>query len=132
MAVQYSTSVRNAILDAIETATGTAARLKFFSGAQPADCAAADPAGLVATIVCPTDWLNAASGGTKTLLGTWSVTASGSGTAISYRIYASDGVTCHEQGSVGMAGTDIVLDNNVIAAGQIVTITAKVTTAGNA
>lgn len=132
MSVQYSTAVRNAMLDVIESTIGTAARLKFFSGAVPANCAAADPAGLLATIVCPSDWMNAASGGTKTLLGSWSVAASGSGTAISYRIYDSAGSTCHEQGTVGTSGTDIVLDNNVMAATQVVTITAKTITAGNA
>lgn len=131
MAVQYSVLVRNAMLDAIESTIGTAARLKLFSGAVPANCAAADPAGLLATITCPSDWMNAASGGTKTLNGTWSVAASGSGTAISYRIYASDGTTCGEQGTVGTSGTDIVLDNNVMNAGQTITITAKTITSGN-
>ena len=132
MTVQYSEAVRNAMLDAIESTIGTGAKLKFFSGAVPANCAAADPAGLLATITCPSDWMNAASGGTKTLLGTWSVAASGSGTAISYRIYDSAGTTCGEQGTVGTSGTDIVLDNNVMAATQVVTITAKTITAGNA
>jgi hypothetical protein len=132
MSVQYSTAVRNAMLDAIESTIGTSARLKFFTGAVPANCAAADPAGLVATIVCPSDWMAAASGGTKVLAGSWSVAASGSGTAISYRIYDSGSAVCHEQGTVGTSGTDIVLDNNVMAAAQVVTITAKTITAGNA
>lgn len=132
MSVQYSVAARNAMLDAIETATGATAKLYFFSGAQPANCAAADPAGLIATMTLPADWMNAASAGTKTLLGTWSVVASGSGTAICYRIKDNAGTTCHEQGSVGTAATDIILDNNVINAGQTITITAKTITAGNA
>jgi hypothetical protein len=131
MAVQYSVAARNAMLDAIETTTGTAARLLLYTGAVPANCAAADPAGLVATLVLPSDWMNAASGGTKTLLGSWTVAASGSGTAISYRIKDSSLTTCHEQGTVGTSGTDIVLDNNVINSGQTVTITTKTITAGN-
>lgn len=132
MAVQYSVAVRNAMLDAIETTIGTGAKLYFYTGAVPANCAAADPAGLIATITCPTDWMNAASGGTKTLLGSWTVAASGSGTTISYRIKDSTGTTCHEQGTVGTSGTDIVLDNNVVNSGQTITITAKTITAGNA
>ncbi len=42
MALQYSTSVRNARLDAIETAIGTSAILKIFDGTKPSDCATAD------------------------------------------------------------------------------------------
>lgn len=132
MSVQYSVSVRNAMLDAIEVATGAAAKLYFYSGAQPANCAAAASGTLIATMTLPADWMNAASGGTKTLLGTWSVAASASATAGYYRITDNAGTTCHEQGSVGTSGTDIVLDNNVINSGQTITITAKTITAGNA
>lgn len=42
MAVQLSVTVRNARLDAIETAVGTSARLKIWTGAAPANCAAAE------------------------------------------------------------------------------------------
>lgn len=41
MAVQYSTAVRNALLDAIETATGASAKLRIYTGSAPANCAAA-------------------------------------------------------------------------------------------
>ncbi len=132
MTVQYSVPVRNAMLDSIESTTGASAKLMFFTGAQPANCAAADSGTLIATMTLPSDWMNAASAGTKTLLGTWSVVASASGTAAHYRIKDNAGTTCHEQGSVGTSGTDIVLDNNVINAGQTITITAKTITAGNA
>lgn len=40
MAYQYSVACRNASLDAKETTIGTAAVLKIFSGAEPANCAA--------------------------------------------------------------------------------------------
>lgn len=132
MPVQYSVATRNAMLDAIESTTGTAARLLMFSGAVPANCAAADPSGLLLTMVLPSDWMAAASGGTKGLLGSWTVAATGAGTAISYRIKDSAGATCHEQGTVGISGADINLDNNVMAISQNVTITSKTITAGNA
>lgn len=135
MAVQYSVAVRNAMLDVIESTTGVtgAARLVFYSGSPPANCAAAATGTQIAKMTLPTDWMNAASNGTKTLLGTWSVVASNSGTAGYYRIYREDALTnCDEQGTVGTSGTDIVLDNNVINAGQTITITAKTITAGNA
>lgn len=41
MPVQYSTSVRNAMLDAIESATGTSAKLQMWSGTQPTNCGTA-------------------------------------------------------------------------------------------
>lgn len=132
MAVQYSVPVRNAMLDAIESTTGASAKLYMYTGAVPVNCAAADPAGLLLTMNLPADWMAAAAAGVKSLSGSWTVAASGAGTAISYRIKDTAGTTCHEQGTVGTAGTDIVLDNNVMAATQNVTITAKTITAGNA
>lgn len=41
MTIQLATSTRDAMLDAIETDTGTSAILKIRTGAQPANCAAA-------------------------------------------------------------------------------------------
>jgi hypothetical protein len=127
MTFQYSVAVRNAGLDSRETTIGTLAVLKIFSGAEPANCAAADPTGLLVSMTLPSDWMNAASTGTKTKLGTWSATASGTGTATSWRLYASDGTTCHVQGNM----TDMVLDNNSIASGQVVTVNTFTLTAGN-
>jgi hypothetical protein len=120
MTIQYSATVRNAKLDAIESTVGATPSLILYSGAQPANCAAADPAGVLCTIVLPSDWMNAAATGSKTKLGTWSAAASAGGTAISFRI--KQGATCHMQGSVGLGSGDLSLDNNVIANGQTVTI----------
>lgn len=120
------------MLDAIESTTGTAAKLELRTGAQPANCAAAATGTLCATLSLPSDWMNAASGGTKTLLGSWTATTSNAGTIAHYRVTDTAGTTCHEQGTVGTSGTDLVLDNNVVTAGQTVTITAKTFTAPNA
>ena len=128
MTFQYSIAVRNAKLDAFEAAIGPTAVLKIFSGAEPANCAAADPTGLLCTITLPSDWMNAASAGAKTKLGVWSNAASGTGTAASWRIYASDGTTCGIQGNM----TDMTLDNTSIASGQVVTVNTFSITAGNA
>lgn len=132
MALQLSVAVRNAKLNAVETAIGTDARLKIFSGAVPADCAAADPSGLLATLILPTDWMNAAGSGQKTLLGTWSVAATNPGVAASFRLYASDGTTVGMQGNVGQGSGDLSLDNTNIAAAQIVAVTGFTWTEANA
>src|SRR6266700_7141676 len=127
MSFQYSVSVRNAKLDQIETTIGTGALLKVFSGAEPVNCAAADPSGLLATLTLPSDWMNAASSGSKTKLGVWSATASATGTAASWRIYDSGAAACHIQGNT----SDMTFDNTSINSGQTVTVNTFTITAGN-
>lgn len=132
MAVQYSVAVRNAMLDAIETATGVSAKLIIYTGAAPANCAAAATGTALVTMTLPSDWMANAASGTKALTGTWSTTASATGTAGYYRITDSAGTTCHEQGTVSTSGADMNLDNTSINSGQTVTVTTKTITAGNA
>lgn len=134
MSVQLSTAVRNARLDAIETAIGTGAILKIRTGAQPATCATADSGTVLATITCPSDWLAAASGGAKAITGgPWQDTsADATGTAAHFRVYDSGGSTCHLQGSVGQGSGDLSLDNTALVAGQTVSITAFTLTDANA
>jgi hypothetical protein len=132
MAIQLSQTVRNNRLDQIETSVGTAAKLVLYAGGVPANCAAADPASVLATLSLPSDWMNGATAGTKTLAGTWTGAASGSGTAQSFRIKDTSGTTCHIQGTVGTTGTDLILDNNVLAASQTINVTVFTFTDGNA
>lgn len=135
MSIQLSAAVRNARLDQIETTIGTAAVMKIRTGAAPADCATADSGTVLATLTLPSDWMAAASSGSKAKSGTWSDTsADATGTAAHFRIYASDGTTIHLQGTVTATGGggDLTLDNTSIASGQAVTITAFTLTDGNA
>ncbi len=135
MALQLSVAVRNALLDAIETAIGVSAVVKIRTGAAPANCAAADSGTVVATLNLPSDWMNAASAGAKTLLGSWQdASADAAGTAAHFRIYASDGVTCHMQGTITATGGggDMTVDNTSFAAGQSFTVTSFAITAPNA
>ena len=133
MAFQFSVAARNAALDAIETAIGTAPTLTLRTGSAPADCAAADSGTVLATMTLPSDWLAAASAGAKGLAGTWQDTsADAAGTAGHFRI--KQGATCHIPGTVSITGGggDMTLDNNVLAVGQQVTITSFTLTAGGA
>lgn len=134
MALQYSVTVRNAELDALETAIGTAAVLKIRTGAAPANVATADSGTVLATMTLPSDWLAAASSGSKAKSGTWQDTsADATGTAAHFRIYASDGTTAHIQGTVTATGGggDLTLDNTSIASGQSITISSFTITAAN-
>ena len=133
MALQYSVTVRNAKLDAVETAIGASAVLKIRSGSVPANCAAADAGTVLATISLPSDWMDAATGGTKSKAGTWTdASADATGTAGHFRLYASDGTTCHAQGTVGTSATDMIVDSTSFTSGQSFTVTAFTLTAGNA
>lgn len=131
--LQLAVSTRNARLDAIETDLGVSAILKIRTGAQPADCATADAGTVLATLNLPSDFMAAASGGTKALLGTWQDTsADAAGTAAHFRIYTSGGTVCKVQGTVGASASDLNVDNVVFAAGQSFSITSFTLTDGNA
>lgn len=135
MAIKMTVAVRNAMLDAIETAIGTDAVLKIRTGAAPANISDADSGTVLATLTLPTDWMAAASSGSKAKSGTWSDTsADNTGTAAHFRVYASDGTTQHIQGTITATsgGGDMELDNTSINSGQAVTITTFTLTAGNA
>ena len=134
MAIQLSTAVRNARLDAIETQIGTAAVLKIRTGAAPANCGTADSGTVLASATLPSDWMAAASGGSKALSGTWQdASADATGTAAHFRLYASDGTTCGLQGTVTVTGGggDMEVDNTSFASGQQFTVTAFTLTDAN-
>lgn len=135
MALQLSTAARNAALDAIETAIGTSPVLEIRSGAVPANAAAADSGTLLASMNLPSDWLAAASNGSKVLSGTWQdLAADAAGTAGHFRIKNTAGTVTHIQGTITATGGggDMTLDNTNIAVGQQISITAFTLSAGGA
>lgn len=135
MTLQLSAVVRNARLDAIESAIGVSAILKIRSGAPPANCATADSGTVLATLNLPSDYMAAAASGSKAMSGTWEdASADATGTAAHFRLYASDGTTCHLQGTVTATGGggDMTVDNTSFAAGQSFSVTAFTLTDGNA
>ena len=114
MSLQLSVTVRNARLDAIETAVGTSAVLKVWSGSVPANCAAADSGTLIASLSLPSDWLAAASSGSKAKSGTW------------------QDLSCDNSGTCGTSGTDMIVDTASPTAGQSFTVSSFSLTDGNA
>lgn len=135
MTVQFSVGVRNAMLDSFESTTGTSAILTIRSGAAPANCAAANSGTVLATVNLPSDWMAAASGGTKLFSGTWQdASADASGTAAHFRIHDSTATTCHMQGTVTATGGggDMTVDNTTFVATQPFNVTGFTLTAPNA
>jgi hypothetical protein len=135
VALQFSATVRNALLDVIESTIGASAVLKIRSGAAPANVAAADAGTVLATLALPADWMAAAAAGSKAKSGTWEdASADNTGTAAHFRLYASDGVTCHMQGTVTATGGggDLTVDSTSFTAGQTFAITGFTLTAPGA
>jgi hypothetical protein len=135
MAIQLSTTARDNRLDSIETTVGTSAVLRIFTGSPPANCAAADSGTVLATVNCPSDWMAAASGGSKAKSGTWEdLSADNSGTAGHFRIYNSGVSTCHIQGTVTASGGggDMIVNSTSFTAGQSFTVNTFTLTDGNA
>ena len=138
MSFQFSPAARNAALDAIEGAIGTGPKLQIRSGTLPDATTDADAGNLLVEIDLPSDWLETAADGVKTIKGTWTGTgapAAGGGTnAGHFRIKNSAGTITHVQGTISItgAGGDMELDNPNIAQNQSVTVTTFTLTAGGA
>lgn len=115
MAVTYTTAVKNARLDAVVTAIGSAGVLEIGTtgmGSVLATIALGNPAGTT-------------SGGVLTLSGfpRSDTAADNTGTAAAARIRTATGGTDIITGlTVGTSGSDINLDTTSITAGQTVTI----------
>lgn len=133
MTIQLSTPVRNARLDVIESTIGTSPIMRILTGSAPANCAAAETGTVLAELTLPSDWMAAASSGSKALSGTWQDgSADAGGTAAYFRVYNSGATTCHIQGTVGTSGTDMIVDSVTFTLGQPFTVTAFTLTDGNA
>jgi hypothetical protein len=121
MTIQYGIVLRNAQLDQIETSMGTAAVLLIYTGAAPATAGAASTGTVLGTIALPADSFANAATAQKAKTGTWSGTASATGTAGYFRILNSG--TCVVQGTVGTSGADLIVDNASFTTGQTFSIT---------
>lgn len=121
---QFSVPVRNAILDAIETAIGGSPVIELRTGALPANCAAASSGNLLARDAIPADWMAAASAGSKVKAGTWTLTGLPNITTQNighFRMFmAGSPDVCVAQGDVTVEGGGgaMEVDNISLAAGQ--------------
>ena len=129
MTIAYSTTVRNAMLDAITTAIGANGLLRIYDGSRPASGGAATT--LLAQLALSATAAPAASGGVLTFNAiTQDSSADASGTATWFRVTTSGG-TFVIDGSVGTSGSDLNLTTTTITATQPVSVTSFVITEGN-
>lgn len=122
MAVNYTTAVKNARLDAVTSAIGTTGVLEIGT---------AGMASTLATIALGNPAAAAASAGVLTLAGfpRSDTAADATGTAAAARIRTASGGTDIVTGlTVGTTGSDINLDSTNITTGQQVTINSATIT----
>lgn len=132
MTMGFSTTVRNAMLDAIITQAGASALLNIYSGTRPATGGALSGNTLLAQMTCNTTFAPASSGGVLTLNSIANATAAATGTATWARLTKSDGTTFVADFGVGTSGTEIVMATTSITSGATVSVTSATITAGNA
>ena len=126
MAIQLGITERNARADVLESTIGASPILEIRTGAQPANCAAADSGTLLSSVTLPADWLTASASGVKTLQGVWQDSAvDAGGTAGHFRIYNAGRVRCCMQGSVTLTGGggDMTMNSITFALNQFFTVT---------
>lgn len=133
MALSYSTTLRNAQLDAITTAVGASGKLRIYSGTRPANVAASITGTLLAELTLNATFAPGSSSGVLTLNSiTADSSADNTGTASHFRIWKSDGTTAVADGDVGTSGSDLNLNSVSITSGGSVSVTSFTITAGNA
>lgn len=130
MAIRINVAVRTALAtalrDQIDLGTG-AGYVEIRTGSQPATPATAASGTLLATVTLA-DPSGTISNGVLTLSGLpkTDTAADNTGTAGWFRIYASDGTSVLD-GSAGSSGTDMIIDNPALVAGQQFSIVATST-----
>lgn len=129
MAIQLSTTVRNAMGDSITTAAGNASLIRVYSGTIPATVATAITGTLLAELTGGTPWAaGSASGVTTANAITNDSSADNTGTASHFRHWQSNGTTGVQQGTVGTSGADLNLNTTSIVSGGPVAISSFVET----
>lgn len=132
MAIAYSTTVRNAMLDTVTTNAGASALIRIYDGTRPATGGATT--NLLATLTCNATFAPASSGGVLTLNAITSGTgtaAAGAGTTATWFRLTTSGGTFVLDGSISTSGSDLNMSSTTIATGQTVAISSFVLTEGN-
>jgi hypothetical protein len=129
MTTGYSSTLRNAQLDAITTAVGSAGKLRIYDGARPATGGTATT--LLAEFTLGSPFAAGAAAAVLSPTLPSNTTGLAAGTATWFRIVTSGGTTVID-GSAGTSGTDLILNTATISIGLTCSVTAFTITRGNA
>lgn len=123
MAIQLSDDMRNAMLEAMEATIGTTPKVRLYTGAPPANCAAGPSGTLLAEFTLGSDWAANAGSGSKSFNSVSPTTGLATGDVGHMRICDSAG-NAKEQCTVSQAGGggDAIIDNKHINIGAAVNI----------
>jgi hypothetical protein len=124
--MKFAQSTAHAMLDAIETDLGASPVLYLRSGAEEANCAAADSGTLISTIALAADaFSNAASWAKAITAAVSDLSADNAGTLGHWRLKTSGGVV-KIQGNITITGGggDMTVDNLTVNAAQQIDVTS--------
>jgi hypothetical protein len=132
--MQFSTLLRAAQADLIESLLGVSPKLQYFDGTKPALTTTADAGTKIVDIALPVDWLTNPADGTKAKNGTWSLTGIANGFARYWRLKDSTGTTCVLQGLCSQnwaASSPWSLNQHCNNGGNVYKVTTAGTSAGS-
>jgi hypothetical protein len=122
--IHFSATIRNAMLDALNAIIGSGAKLRIYSGTQPADTGASEAGTLLAELALASTPLAAASGGAASFNTiTDDASADDTGTATHFSIRTSGGARLIE-GTVGTSGADLNMNTTSFVAGADIAVTS--------
>jgi hypothetical protein len=126
MAASYATTLRNAQLDQITSAVGSAGKLIIYDGTRPATGGTAT--NVLATFTLGSPFAPAASNAALAPTLPAAVSATGNGTATWFRITTSAGAFVID----GSIGSEMTLNTTTISSGLQISITSWAINRGNA
>ena len=122
--LKYSNGTRNAQQQGLITYAGSGSIIHIYQGTQPSNANTAISTQTLLVSLVISGGFGTDSNGTLTLGTVTDGTAVGTGTAEFFRITKSDNSTVIMDGSVGVSGCDLNLNNTSIATTQVVGISS--------
>ena len=122
--LKYSNGTRDAQQNGLITYAGTNALIEIYAGTQPVNANTAISGQTLLVTLPVSGSFGTDSDGTITLSSVANGTAVATGTAQFFRITKSDNSTVIMDGTVGLTGCDMNLNNTSIASTQVVSITS--------
>jgi hypothetical protein len=131
--LKYAVLSKNAGLDAkITTALGSNALLRFYTGTQPTNPDTALSGNtLVASLACSATFAAGASGGVLTASAIANDSSADNTGTITWGSLLTSGATRKIDFTVGTSGTDMIIDNTSVNAGQVVSCSSLTFTSAN-
>lgn len=131
--LNYRATDRNSMLDVLTSSIGSNGLLRIYDGSQPTTTdTALGGQTLLAELACSATFAAGASSGVLTANAISNdSSANATGTASWFSVTTSGGTRIID-GTVGTSGTDMIIDNTSINAGQVVSCSSFVITGGNA